>query len=73
MIDKMLPTQQQYLRGLVRMDIRKIHRNAIKLASKFGEEYDSVPKDNRLEFVYQVYRDLGGDPDRITTMQEEDE
>jgi hypothetical protein len=57
--------QLEYLRSLVRMDIRHILKGALVLSKKYGADYNSARLDARMEFARQVYRDLGGDPDSI--------
>jgi hypothetical protein len=60
--------QLEYLRSLVRMDIRHILKGALVLSKKYGADYNSARLDARMEFARQVYRDLGGDPDSITVV-----
>jgi hypothetical protein len=61
MLDK---RQTDYLRALVRVDLRKTEKSASALRGKHGADYDGRP-DRRLAFIEDVYRALGGEPKRI--------
>lgn len=58
--------EANYLRSLVRMDLRKWLRNGVKARTKFGAEFDEAKYEGRLAFIRETYRRLGGDPDSIT-------
>jgi hypothetical protein len=58
--------QIEYLRSLVRMDIRHILKGSLVLSKKYGTGYNPERLDARLKFARQTYRDLGGNPDSIT-------
>lgn len=62
--------QAHYLRGLIRMDIRKQRRKIAGFAPMPGQDPDEAAAvlkhfGQRLEFMLDAYRMLGGDPDRI--------
>lgn len=58
--------QQELLRQLVRVQIRKIERGRLSLRVKFGRQYDDTHMNSRLAFLESTYRALGGDPTQIT-------
>lgn len=60
----------EFLGRLVRMELRKHLRGNRRLREKFGDEYAVADRDQRRAFMEDVYRRLGGDPDRITNLHE---
>lgn len=60
----------QYLRGLVRMEIRRQRRKLDRFAPLPGQDPDEAAGvrkqfEQRLELMLDTYRALGGDPDLI--------
>lgn len=63
--------QMDYLLGLVRMDIRKSRRSLAAFTPRPGQDPGEAVAvlakfRDTLIFRERLYRDLGGDPDRIT-------
>src|SRR4051812_922443 len=57
-----LVQQCEYLRSLVRMDLRKHMKGSRRMRVKHGDEFDPAHHDARGQFKEAVYRALGGDP-----------
>lgn len=69
--DGLSEQQRDLLRGLVRSQIRRVERGRASLRAKFGDEYDGAAMEGRLAFLEELYRTLGGDPDRISNREGE--
>jgi hypothetical protein len=56
----------RYLKSLVRVDLRKFIKGTETLKGKFAAAYDPAARDAKRAFIEEVYRMLGGDPQRIS-------
>ena len=61
----------EYLRSLVRMDLRKHYRGRLRLQDRFGTEFDPTESERKLRFIEQTYRALGGDVSAINNYERE--
>lgn len=59
--------QIDFLRGVVRLSYRRQLKGRATLQKKYGDNFNPAISDQRLAFIVEVYRALGGNPNRIAT------
>lgn len=61
--------QIQFLRGLVRIDLRRHWQGQAALKKKHGANFRPTPGVDRAYFIEGTYEALGGDPENITNVK----
>jgi hypothetical protein len=65
--------QRMTLQSLVRSAVTKNERSARNADKKYGRSRDTAYHDGRQQHLFDLYRALGGDPDRIDEDRQLDE